>query len=275
MLFSRRDILKRLRAESDTRRPILICAVWSGMAAGIVDSGGADLVSIDASGKFRMAGYSALAGLLPFGDANGIMLELAAGILPAVKKTPLMAGVCAVDPFRSVPLFLQQLQAAGFSGVQNYPSVGMIDGSFRESLEKAGFGYEREVEMIRIAHDMDLFTAPYVFDVKQAEEMTVSGADLIVAHTGLQEIVSPQADVDQPIEAGVEKVLGITEAARRLRRDVLVVCHGGPLNEPENVEQALAMMPGINGFLGADSIDGLPAKRTIRAQVETFKSLHF
>jgi len=273
MSFSRKEILKRLRSESDARKLILISNVWSGMAASTADSGGADLISIDATGKFRMAGHSPLAGLMPFGNANGILLELAESILPTVKSTPVLAGVCAFDPFRLMPPFLQQLQAAGFSGLQNYPSVGMIDGDFRENLEKAGFGYDREVELIHTAHDMDFFTAPYVFDVNQAEEMVNAGADVIVAHMGLEEIVSPQADMDDAIGKAVEKVLTIAETARRSRRDILVVCHGGPLNEPENVEEALSRMPGINGFLGASSIDGLPGRRAIRAQVETFKNL--
>jgi predicted TIM-barrel enzyme len=273
MSFSRRDMLKRLRSESDARRPILVCSVGSGMAAGTADAGGADLVSIDATGKFRTAGWSPLAGLLPFGDANGIMLELAAQVLPAVKRVPVLAGVCASDPFRLMPQFLQKLQSMDFSGVQNYPSVGLIDGNFRQNLEKAGLGYDREIELIRTAHEMELFTAAYVFDIRQAEEMTDAGADMLVAHTGLEEMVSPQVDMDGAIDGAAEKVLAVTEVARKLRRDILVVCHGGPLNEIEDVEQALARMPGINGFLGASSIDNLPGKRAIRAQVESLKNL--
>jgi len=273
MPLSRRDILKRLRSESDARKPVLICSVGSGMAAGIAEAGGADLVSIDATGKFRMAGYSPLSGLLPFGDANGIMLELAAQVLPAVEGVPVLAGVCAVDPFRLMPQFLLQLQAMGFSGVQNYPSVGLIDGSFRQHLEKEGFGFEREVDLIRAAHEMEHFTAAYVFEIRQAEEMTDAGADLLVAHTGLEEMISSQVDINDAIDEAAGKIMTITEAARKIRRDILVVCHGSPLNETEDIERAFSKMPGINGFLGASSIDGLPVKRAIRAQVESLKTL--
>jgi len=220
-----------------------------------------------------MAGRGSLAGLMPYGDANGIVVEMAAEVLPVVKDTPVLAGVCGTDPFRLMPIFLKQLKEIGFSGVQNFPTVGLIDGGFRANLEGTGMGYDKEIEMIRLASEADLFTSPYVFDQDQAKAMAEAGADQLVAHVGLTTAGSIGAAVALSLDDAVAKVMNIAEAGRKVRKDILVICHGGPLDEPQNVGTALAKMPGIQGFFGASSIERLPTERAIRGQVESFKTM--
>jgi predicted TIM-barrel enzyme len=273
MAISREEILKRLHAQVEARKPIVGCGAGTGISAKFAEAGGADLIIIYNSGRYRMAGRGSLAGLMPYGDANGIVVEMASEVLPVVQNTPVLAGICGTDPFRLMPVFLKQLKEIGFSGVQNFPTVGLIDGSFRANLEGTGMGYDKEVAAIAEAHRLDLFTSPYVFDPDQAVEMTKAGADQLVAHVGLTTAGSIGAAVALTLDECIDIVMSIADAARRIRPDILVICHGGPLDEPDNVGAALARMPGINGFFGASSIERLPTERAIRGQVEAFKSL--
>jgi predicted TIM-barrel enzyme len=198
---------------------------------------------------------------------------MAAEVLPVMKNTPVLAGINGTDPFRLFPVFLKQLKEIGFSGVQNFPTVGLIDGNFRANLEGTGMGYDKEIEAIAIAHELDLFTAPYVFDPDQAKAMAKAGADQLVAHVGLTTAGSIGAAVALTLDEAIDRVLKIAEAGRSVRKDVLVICHGGPFDEPEAVGQALPRMPGIQGFFGASSIERLPTERAIRGQVQAFKQL--
>jgi predicted TIM-barrel enzyme len=273
MAIPRDEILRRLRANVIAGKPIIGCGAGTGISAKFAEAGGADLIIIYNSGRYRMAGRGSLAGLMPYGDANGIVVEMAAEVLPVVKDTPVLAGVCGTDPFRLMPVFLKQLKEMGFSGVQNFPTVGLIDGNLRANLEGTGMGYGKEVEMIRLAHESDMFTSPYVFDENDAKAMARAGADQLVAHVGLTTAGSIGAAVALALDEAVEKVLAIADAARTVRDDILVICHGGPFDEPENVGEALAKMPGIVGFFGASSIERLPTERAIKGQVETFKGL--
>ena len=271
MALSRQKILKRLNAQVEAGRPIVGCGAGTGISAKFAEAGGADLIIIYNSGRYRMAGRGSLAGLMPYGDANGIVVEMASEVLPVVKDTPVLAGVCGTDPFRLMPVFLKQLKEIGFSGVQNFPTVGLIDGNFRANLEGTSMGYDKEIEMIRLAHELDMFTSPYVFNADDAKAMAKAGADQLVAHVGLTTAGSIGASVALTLDEAINKVMTIAEAGRSVRKDILVICHGGPFDEPENVANALAQMPGINGFFGASSIERLPTERAIRGQVEAFK----
>ncbi|GAP09280.1 transcriptional regulator [Bellilinea caldifistulae] len=273
MAFTRQEILNRLQAQVAAGRAIVGAGAGTGISAKFAEAGGADIIIIYNSGRYRMAGRGSLAGLLPYGDANQIVVEMASEVLPVVKNTPVLAGVCGTDPFRLMPVFLKQLREIGFSGVQNFPTVGLIDGNFRANLEATGMGYDKEVEMIRLAHEMDLFTSPYVFDADQAREMARVGADVLVAHVGLTTSGSIGAGVAMTLDEAIDKVLEIAEAGKQVRKDILVICHGGPFDEPDQVGKALARMPGIVGFFGASSIERLPTERAIRAQVEAFKNI--
>lgn len=273
MAITRQEILKRLRALAESGKPIVGCGAGTGISAKCAEAGGADIIIIYNSGRYRMAGRGSLAGLMPYGDANGIVVEMASEVLPVVKNTPVLAGVCGTDPFRLMPVFLKQLKEIGFSGVQNFPTVGLIDGNFRANLEGTGMGYDKEIEMIRLAHDIDLFTSPYVFDENDARAMAEAGADQLVAHVGLTTAGSIGAAVALTLDEAIARVMSIAEAGRKVRGDILVICHGGPFDEPESVGGALARMPGIQGFFGASSIERLPTERAIRGQVESFKTL--
>lgn len=271
--ITRIQALQNLRAQVSARKPVVGCGAGTGISAKCAEVGGADLIIIYNSGRYRMAGRGSLAGLMPYGDANAIVVEMAAEVLPIVKKTPVLAGVCGTDPFRLMPVFLKQLQEMGFSGVQNFPTVGLIDGSFRANLEATGMGYDKEIEMIRLAHEMDLLTTPYVFDTDQAQAMAKAGADLLVAHVGLTTGGTIGAGVALTLDQAIERVVAIADAGRKVNKEILVICHGGPFDEPEAVGKALAKMPGIVGFFGATSIERLPTERAITAQVKSFKSL--
>lgn len=273
MAFTRTEILKRLRDQVKAGKPIVGCGAGTGISAKFAEAGGADIIIIYNSGRYRMAGRGSLAGLMPYGDANGIVVEMAAEVLPVVRNTPVLAGVCGTDPFRLMPIFLKQLKEIGFSGVQNFPTVGLIDGDFRLNLEATGMGYDKEVEAIRLAHEIDLFTSPYVFDPDQAKAMAKAGADQLVAHVGLTTSGSIGAGVALTLDDAIGKVMAIAEAGRSVRKDILVICHGGPFDEPDQVGVALKRMPGIAGFFGASSIERLPTERAIRGQVESFKQL--
>jgi len=273
MAILRSEIIKRLQAQVKAGRPIVGCGAGTGISAKFAEAGGADIIIIYNSGRYRMAGRGSLAGMLPYGDANGIVVEMAAEVLPVVKNTPVQAGVCGTDPFRLMPVFLKQLKEIGFSGVQNFPTVGLFDGKFRNNLEATGMGYDKEVEMIHLAHEMDLFTTPYAFTPDEAIAMTKAGADLLVCHVGLTTAGSIGAAEAFTLDDAINRVMGLAEASWKIRKDLMVICHGGPFDEPENVGKALKKMPGILGFFGASSIERLPTERAIRSQVEAFKGL--
>jgi predicted TIM-barrel enzyme len=271
--ITRAEALNRLNAQAAAGRPIVGCGAGTGISAKFAEKGGADLIIIYNSGRYRMAGRGSLAGLLPYGDANGIVVEMAAEVLPVVKDTPVQAGVCGTDPFRLMPVFLKQLKEMGFTGVQNFPTVGLIDGTFRTNLEATGMGYDKEIEMIALASRMDLLTTPYVFDPDQARAMVEAGADVLVAHVGLTTAGSIGAGWAMTLDEAIERVMAIAAAGKAVRSDVLVICHGGPFDEPDQVGSALVRMPGIAGFFGASSIERLPTERAITGQVKAFKGL--
>jgi predicted TIM-barrel enzyme len=271
--IKREDALQRLRKTVESGMPIVGCGAGTGISAKFAERGGADLIIIYNSGRYRMAGRGSLAGLMPYGDANGIVVEMASEVLPVVQDTPVLAGVCGTDPFRLMPVFINQLKEMGFSGVQNFPTVGLMDGDFRANLEATGMGYGKEVEAVAIAHELDMLTTPYVFNPAEAVAMAEAGADLLVAHVGLTTAGSIGAAVAFTLEEAVARVTDIAEAGRTVRGDIMVICHGGPFDEPENVGKGLAMMPGIAGFFGASSIERLPTERAITGQVEAFKGL--
>ncbi|MYC96433.1 MAG: phosphoenolpyruvate hydrolase family protein [Caldilineaceae bacterium SB0661_bin_32] len=273
MSIPRQEITARLQAQQAAGRPIVGCGAGTGISAKFAEAGGADLIIIYNSGRFRMAGRGSLSGMMPYGDANGIVVEMAAEVLPVVQDIPVLAGVCGTDPFRLKHVFLKQLKEIGFSGVQNFPTVGLLDGTFRENLEGTGMGYDKEVEAIAVAHQLDMFTAPYVFTPEEATAMAEAGADLLVAHVGLTTAGTIGAAVAFTLEEAVDKVQEMAAAGRRVNADQIVICHGGPFDEPENVGTALKMMPGIAGFFGASSIERLPTERAIRGQVEAFKGM--
>ena len=273
MSIPRQEIIARLKAQQAAGRPIVGCGAGTGISAKFAEAGGADLIIIYNSGRFRMAGRGSLSGMMPYGDANAIVVEMSAEVLPVVEDTPVLAGVCGTDPFRLKHVFLKQIKEIGFSGVQNFPTVGLLDGNFRQNLEGTGMGYDKEVEAIAIARQLDLFTAPYVFTPDEATAMAEAGADLLVAHVGLTTAGSIGAAVAFTLEEAVDKVQEMAAAGRAVNPDLMVICHGGPFDEPENVGTALQMMPGIAGFFGASSIERLPTERAIRGQVEAFKSM--
>jgi len=269
----RAEVERRLRAQIAAGRPIVGCGAGTGISAKMAEAGGADMAIIYNSGRYRMAGRGSLAGLLAYGDANGIVVEMAAEVLPVVRDMPVLAGVNGTDPFRIMPVFLRQLRDLGFDGVQNFPTVGLIDGDFRRNLEATGMSYALEVAMVAEAHKLDLFTSPYVFDPVQARAMAEVGADQLVAHVGLTTAGTIGAGVAFTLDQAIERVLAIAEAGRAVRPDVIILCHGGPFDEPAQVGEALRRMPGVHGFFGASSIERLPTERGIRGQVAEFKQL--
>jgi predicted TIM-barrel enzyme len=245
----------------------------TGLSAKCAEEGGADLIIIYNSGRFRMAGRGSLAGLMPYGDANAIVLDMAREVLPIVRQTPVLAGVCGTDPFRLMDSFLRELLGMGFAGVQNFPTVGLIDGMFRLNLEETGMGFAAEIEMIASAHEMALLTAPYVFDEDQARQMTRAGADLLVAHAGLTTKGSIGAQSAMTLEEAAAYVQRIVDAGKNERADVLVLCHGGPIAEREDVAWILEHTQDVDGFFGASSIERLAAEVAITQQTRRFKSL--
>ena len=269
----REEILANFREKVDRGEPIIGCGAGTGISAKMAEAGGADLIIIYNSGRYRMAGRGSLAGLLPYGDANAVVMEMAREVIPVVKNTPVMAGVCGTDPFRDMEVFTKELMAINFSGVQNFPTVGLIDGVFRENLEGTGMGYDKEVEAIRIAHEAGMFTSPYVFDEEDARNMAQAGADILVPHVGLTTAGSIGAAVALTLDEAIDKVMAMAHAAWEVRPEIIVLCHGGPFDVPENVGKALKKMPGIAGFFGASSIERLPTERAITQQVQAFKSL--
>ncbi|MEU4833888.1 phosphoenolpyruvate hydrolase family protein [Streptosporangium sp. NPDC023615] len=273
--MTREEILARLRRTVAEGRPVVGAGAGTGLSAKCAEAGGVDLIIIYNSGRYRMAGRGSLAGLLPYGDANQIVVEMAAEVLPVVTDTPVLAGVCGTDPFRLMPRFLDQLAAMGFAGVQNFPTVGLYDGVFRQNLEETGMGYDLEVEMVRLARERDLVTAPYVFDPDQARAMTEAGADVLVPHVGLTTKGSIGAGTALTLDEAVERVQAMRDAAVAVRPDVLVLCHGGPIAEPADASHVLARTEGVVGFFGASSVERLPTERAITEQVRAFKEIAF
>lgn len=273
MAVARTEILRKLYEQVASGIPIVGGGAGTGLSARCEEAGGIDIIVIYNSGRYRMAGRVAITGLFAYGDANQIVMEMGGEVLPVVKHTPVLAGVNATDPFRSMPTFLRQVKEFGFSGVQNFPTVGLFDGVMRSNMEATGLNYGKEVEMIRLAHEMDLLTTPYVFNTDEARAMAKAGADIIVAHLGLTTGGTIGAAQAVTMDEAIATTMSIAEAAREVRPDVLVICHGGPFDEPENVARAMTRMPGINGFYGASSIERLPVERAITDQVRKFKSM--
>jgi predicted TIM-barrel enzyme len=271
--MNRQEILAHLRQVVASGRPIIGGGAGTGISAKCAELGGIDLIIIYNSGRFRMAGRGSLAGLLPYGDANQIVMDMAREVLPIVQKTPVLAGVCATDPFRIMKRFLQDVRDVGFAGVQNFPTVGLFDGTFRQGLEETGMGFAREVEMIALAHEMDLLTCPYVFTVEEAEAMTRAGADILIPHMGLTTKGTIGAKTALTLEQAAQKVQQLADAAHRIRPDILVLCHGGPISEPEDVRYILEHTYGVVGFFGASSIERLPTEQAITTCVRQFKDL--
>lgn len=270
---TRREILEDFRKQTAQGKILLGVGAGTGITAKCSEKAGADMLIIYNSGRFRMAGRGSLSGLMPYGDANKIVQEMGCEVLPIVKKTPILAGVCATDPFRIMEFFLKQLKEQGFNGVQNFPTVGLIDGVFRTNLEETGMGYGLEVDMIHQAHEMDLLTCPYVFDASQAEAMAEAGADILVAHMGLTTKGSIGAETALSLDDCCKKVKEIMEAGRKVRKDIMVICHGGPIADPEDAGYVIRNVPGIDGFFGASSIERLASERGMTAQAKAFKAI--
>lgn len=273
MVRSRQDQLKHFRELRASGRPIIGAGAGTGISAKCAEQGGADLIIIYNSGRYRMAGRGSLAGLLAYGDANAIVMEMAREVLPVVNNTPVLAGVNGTDPFRLMPRFLAELRDTGFAGVQNFPTVGLIDGTFRANLEETGMSYDLEVEMIRTASAMNLLTCPYVFDPGQAEQMARAGADILVAHAGLTTKGTIGARTAISLDEAVTLFQSIHDSAIAVKREILILCHGGPLAEPEDVAYVLGKTRGLAGFFGASSMERLPAERAITDQVQRFKAI--
>src|SRR5579859_4186519 len=247
-MIAREAALARLCSTAQAGRPLIGAGAGTGISARFAERGGVDLIIIYNSGRFRMAGRGSLAGMLPYGDANAIVVEMASEVLPVVEDTPVLAGVCGTDPFRLMPVFLRQIKQMGFTGVQNFPTVGLIDGLFRQNLEETGMGYALEVEMIRTAHDLDLLTTPYVFTPDEARAMARAGADLLVPHMGLTTKGTIGAQTAMTLDEAVHRVQAMHDAAKEVNPDILVLCHGGPIAEPDDAAYVLAHTRGIAGF---------------------------
>ncbi len=275
MQFTRQQVLEKLRTNIDRGQPIIGGGAGTGISAKCEEAGGIDLIVIYNSGRFRMAGRGSLAGMMPYGDANAIVIDMAREVLPVIKDTPVLAGVCGTDPFRIMSNFLQEIEDAGFSGVQNFPTVGLIDGIFRQNLEETDMGYGLEVEMIRQAHQNDLLTTPYAFNEVEAEQMADAGADILVAHMGLTTKGSIGAHTALTLEEAAKKVQSIHDAATSVNPEVLVICHGGPIAEPTDAQYILDHTKGVVGFYGASSAERLPTETAIRRQIESFKAIRF
>ncbi|CAO2652303.1 Nn.00g005860.m01.CDS01 [Neocucurbitaria sp. VM-36] len=286
----RNKILAHLRTQINDGKIIVGAGAGIGLSAKFIEQGGGDLIIIYNSGRYRMAGRGSLAGLMPYGNANDVVLEMvnlaifhhiydlaeicqAGEVLPIVKNTPVLAGVCATDPFRSMPNFLRQLKDLGFAGIQNFPTVGLIDGTFRQNLEETGMSYDAEVDVIRQAREMELLTTPYVFDVDEARKMAEAGADILVAHMGLTTSGSIGASTGKSLDESVTLIQQIRDEAVKIRNDIIVLCHGGPIAKPEDAEYVISRTKGVHGFYGASSMERLPVEEAITNITKTFKGL--
>jgi predicted TIM-barrel enzyme len=271
--MTREEALARLRAQVEAGRPVIGAGAGTGLSAKCAEAGGGDLIIIYNSGRYRMAGRGSLAGMMPYGDANAIVVEMAAEVLPIVQETPVLAGVCGTDPFRLMPVFLRQLAELGFTGVQNFPTVGLIDGVFRQNLEETGMGFGLEVEMISQARELELLTCPYVFDADQARAMAQAGADVLVPHMGLTTKGTIGAATAKTLDECVELVQAMRDAATAVNPDILVLCHGGPIAEPEDAAYVLERTSGVVGFFGASSMERLPTETAMTENMRRFKAV--
>lgn len=271
--IERKEILKRLNRSVKAGIPLLGCGAGTGISAKFAEKGGADIIIIYNSGRYRMAGRGSMSGLMPYGDANAIVVEMAAEVLPVVADTPVLAGVCGTDPFRIMGVFLKQLKSMGFDGVQNFPTVGLMDGQFRQNLEETGIRYSQEVDMIREARKLDMLTCPYVFDEREAAAMAEAGADIIVAHMGTTGKGSIGAMTTLSLEESAKRIQKIHDAAKRIQPKVVVICHGGPVAEPADARYIYENTEGIAGFFGASSIERLATEPAIEKRARGFKEL--
>lgn len=273
MRIPREELLRRLRQSVSDGKPVIGGGAGTGLSAKCAEMGNIDLIIIYNSGRYRMAGRGSLSGLMPYGDANEIVMDMAREVLPVIKDTPVLAGVCGTDPFREMPVFLKQVADIGFSGVQNFPTVGLIDGVMRQNLEETGMSYDLEVEMIRLAHEMDLLTCPYAFNEDEAGKMAKAGADVLVPHMGLTTKGSIGAVTALTLEEAAKRVQAMHDAAKEVNPDILILCHGGPIAEPEDAQYILENTTGVVGFFGASSIERLPTEVAITQQVRSFKGM--
>jgi predicted TIM-barrel enzyme len=271
--MTRSEALARLRAQIDARTPVIGAGAGTGLSAKCAEAGGTDLIIIYNSGRYRMAGRGSLSGMLPYGDANAIVVDMAREVLPVVEKTPVLAGVCGTDPFRVMDVFLDEVARIGFSGVQNFPTVGLFDGTFRQNLEETGMGYGLEVDMIRLAREKDLLTAPYVFTVDEAVAMAEAGADVLVPHMGLTTGGSIGAETAKTLDDCIPLIQAMHDAAREVSPEVIVLCHGGPIAEPDDAQYVLERTAGIVGFFGASSMERLPTEVAMTENMRRFKSI--
>ena len=272
-MFTRDEILTRLRAQVAAGRPVVGGGAGTGLSAKCGELGGLDLIIIYNSGRFRMAGRGSLSGMMPYGDANQIVMDMAREVLPVVEHTPVLAGVCGTDPFRIMKRFLLDVRDAGFSGVQNFPTVGLIDGVFRQNLEETGMGFGKEVEMIATASDLGMLTTPYVFNEREAEQMAAAGADVLIPHMGLTTSGTIGAKTAITLVESVKRVQAMCDAAKAVNPDILVLCHGGPIAEPDDVKYVLRHTRGVVGFFGASSIERLPTEVAMVECVKRFKAV--
>ncbi len=274
-LFRREEILERLRSKVAAGQPIIGGGAGTGLSAKLEEAGGIDLIVIYNSGRFRMGGRGSLAGMMPYGDANAIVMDMAREVLPIATQTPVLAGVCGTDPFRVMPLFLQEVQRAGFSGVQNFPTVGLIDGIFRQNLEETNMGFGLEVDMIRMAHELNLLTTPYAFNPDEARAMAKAGCDILIPHMGLTTKGSIGAATAITLKESAKRVQEMHDVAKKVNPDILVLCHGGPIAEPEDAQYILDHTEGIVGFYGASSMERLPVEPAITNRIREFSQIRF
>ncbi len=271
--MSRSELMARFRKCISEGSPLIGAGAGTGLSAKAAEAGGVDLIVIYNSGRFRMAGRGSLAGMMPYGDANAIVMDMAREVLPVVDRVPVMAGVCGTDPFRQMHVFLRQVREIGFAGVQNFPTVGLLDGVFRQNLEETGMGYGLEVEMIRTAHELDLLTTPYVFTPDEARAMAEAGADILVPHMGLTTSGTIGAHTAITLDEAVDRVQAIHDAAKEVNPEIIVLCHGGPIAEPDDAAYVLDRTNGVAGFFGASSMERLPTEVAIKENMERFKRI--
>ena len=271
--MTRGEALARLRAQVEAGRPIIGAGAGTGLSAKCAEAGGADLIIIYNSGRYRMAGRGSLSGLLPYGDANAIVVDMSREVLPIVKETPVLAGVCGTDPFRLMDVFLDELERLGFSGVQNFPTVGLFNGTFRQNLEETGMGYGLEVDLVRRAREKDLLTAPYAFTVDEATAMAEAGADVLVPHMGLTTGGTIGAGTAKTLDDCILLIQAMHDAAKRVNPEILVLCHGGPIAEPDAAAYVIERTEGIVGFFGASSMERLPTETAMTENMRRFKAI--
>jgi len=273
MLIERTEVLERLRTTVESGEPIIAAGAGNGIAAKWAKKGGADLIFIYNTGRFRMEGRSSLSGLMPFGDANEMTMDMARDVVPLLPDTPVIAGLCGTDPYRHMPVFLEEVKRKGPVGVMNWPSVGLIDGVFRENLEGSGIKWEQEVDMVRVASDLGMVTAPFAYGPETTREMVEAGADIVVTHMGLTTTGDVGAEEAVTLDDAVEEVQAIADAAKEGNEDAFVLAHGGPMSDPDDVEYVLERTAGVEGFLGGSAIERIPTEKAIKERVEAYKAI--